>query len=205
MDRHRAAGIWSRLARAWWVVALTVLLSLGGAIAFTRQQIPVYRTSSTLVVVPDSTIVESADIMRALETLERRTVLATFARLPITRKTRASVEERLGLAPEARRAYRVESSIVPNTNLIRIDVYGPDPERVTALARGLSLQARAEANRTYPIFSMEIVEEAIEPRGPIAPQPERSYLVALSLGLIFGIGVAYVGTSRQANPSASHA
>lgn len=198
----RRFGSARALAGGWWIVAAIVFLSVTGAAFFTSRQPAVYRSASTLLVMPDSTIDEATEVMRALETLERRTVVATFARLPVTRTMRSLAEERLGLAAGAISGYRIESTIVPNTNLIRIQVEGPDGERVAEIASELSRLTEAEGRRMYRIFAMEIVEEATPSRVPIAPRPRRTYVVAIVVSLVLGVGAVYASRSLRETPSA---
>lgn len=185
------------LARGWWIVAGAVFLSVTGAAFFSSRQPVLYRSSSTLLVMPDSSIVDTSEVMRALETLERRTVVATLARLPVTSTMRSLTEDRLDLPAGAIRGYRIQSSVVPNTNMIRIEVEGPDGERVAEIARELSDLTEVEARRMYRIFSMEVVEEAVASRAPVAPRPRRTYAVAIVMSLVLGIGTVYASRSLR--------
>lgn len=190
-------GLSRDLASRWWIVAVVVALCLSAAAFFTSRQPTVYRASTLLLVKPDSTVAEPVDQLRSLETLERRTILATFARLVDTDRLRKEANAELGRGKASDR-FRVESSIVPNTNLIRIMVTGPDPDGAAALANALARTTRSEARRTYPIFTMELVEPASAQHGPpAAPSPRRNYAVALVLGLFVGLGAAFVATGSE--------
>src|SRR5688500_3412233 len=102
-------------------------VSLAAGVWWTSSQPRTYRASAMLAVVPNSGVQADADILRSLDALERRTLLATFARLPGTAETKAAVAATLRLDFGRMRTYAFGASVLPSTNIIRIDVDGADP------------------------------------------------------------------------------
>jgi capsular polysaccharide biosynthesis protein len=184
-----AVAVLSMLRRGWWLGLAVLVLSVASAAFFTSRQEPVYRSSTMVVVMPSDDVAEPTELMRALDTLERRTVLATFARIPMAHETRTAVAERLGRDPTQLHSLRISAGVVPNTNIIRIDVDGPDPELVTAVANAAADHMRAEAGIIYRIFNMRELAAALVPDRPIHPDPRRNLLIAAILGL-FGAGLS---------------
>jgi uncharacterized protein involved in exopolysaccharide biosynthesis len=175
------------LRRGAWLVLVVILVAVGVAWWLTSRQTPTYQASASLVVTPNTEVRDTTDLLRALETLERRTVVATFARLPSSPETTDAVAERLGIEPREVGYYWIGGAVVPNTNIVRIDVYGPDPERTAEVANATARVVRREARHLYKIYSLREIGRAEPPRRPVRPEPRRNAVVAAILGLFLGI------------------
>lgn len=178
------------LTRRWWSILLAFVLALGAAAWATSRQEPVYQASTTLAVVPNARVAGTEEVLRSLDTLERRTVVATFARIPATAETREAAARRLGVDGRELRGYRLRASVLPSTNLIKLDAEGPDRSRVADVANAAAEVTRLEAGQMYRIYTMRTLEKAVPARRPIQPVPARNYLVAGLLGLFLGAGAA---------------
>ena len=197
-----AAGSIRRIMRrGWWIAPLVFGLALTSAAFFTARQEPVYRATTMLVVTPNTEVEGSAEVMRGLETLERRTVLATFARIPMTPEMGLTVAGRLGLSGAEARSLRITASVVPNTNILRIDVDGPDPVRVANAGNAAAEVTREEARSLYRIFTMRTLATARPPARPVHPDPKRNLTVAAILGA-FAAGLALFMLDRLRRPLA---
>lgn len=178
------------LARRSWIVAVAVVVSLGAALLLSARQAPRYTATTTWVVTPATSIQDPSDVLRSLDTLERRTIVATFARLPGTSTVRADVAERLALDRGGLRAYSLRGSVVPYTNLIRFEAEGPDAEIAVSAADGLARQIRNEAISLYRIYTLREVEPAYASR--THPDTGRNLVVGSLIGLFVGIGLIAV-------------
>lgn len=178
------------LARRWWLVLLALVLALGAAAWATSQQRPVYRATTTMAVIPNSEVSGTEDVLRSLDTLERRTVVATFARIPSAAETRVDAARRMKVPDRDIRSYHIRASVLPNTNIIKVDVEGPDRRLVAAVANAVAATTRREARSMYRIYTMHTLEKAVPARRPIHPTPGRNYLVAGILGLFLGAAAA---------------
>ena len=191
------------LRRRWWVVLLVLVTSSGVAAIHTARQVPVFRATTTLVVRPNSSVAGAPNILRSLDTLERRSIIATFAKLPGTAKTRASVATRLGLDERTLRPYRIRGFVMPNTNIIQIEVHGPNRERVAAVANAAASKTQRAARRLYRIYALDELEEAVPARRPVHPNPQRNYVAGGILGLFLGVGAALVFDRLTGPPAAT--
>ncbi|HEX5758951.1 MAG TPA: hypothetical protein VF121_07125 [Thermoanaerobaculia bacterium] len=165
---------------------LGLAVALAAAAFYTARQEPVFRATTTLAVVPVSEVEGTEDILRSLDTLERRTVVATFAKVPGTAETRRAAARALALRERALRAYRLRGSVLPNTNIIQLQAEGPDARTAAALANAAAEATRREARSMYRIYTMRTLEEARPPGRPVYPTPRRNYVVAAVLGLFVG-------------------
>jgi uncharacterized protein involved in exopolysaccharide biosynthesis len=179
------------LRRTWWVALLVLLLSLATAHVLTRRTTPVYRAASTVVVIPNGAVVTSVrEIIDSLDTLDRRTVVATLARLAHSQPVVAAAAEKAGMPREVSRQHRVRTIVLPNTNIIDIEVTGPDPEACATLANGVAQSASSEAIQLYQTFRMRLLDEAVPSRRPIRPDVQRNLTVAAVLGALGGLALA---------------
>jgi capsular polysaccharide biosynthesis protein len=201
----------SLLRRTWWLTALVVAIALVVATILTRRATPVYRSTATVVVVPNGAVVTTPrDVIDSLDTLDRRSVVATLARVAYSQPIVREAAERAGLPPEAARRCRVRSIVLPNTNIVDIDVTGPEPEACARLANAVADRASSEAMLLYQPFRMRLLDEATPGRRPISPDLRRNLivagalgalaglLVALGAGLVVGRGASPTSTSRSA-------
>lgn len=177
------------LARRSWIVALAVLASIGIALALSAREEVRYTAEATWIVTPDDAIDDPSDVLRSLETLERRTVVATFARLPSTSKTRQDLAERLGIDPDRLGGYSLRGSVVPYTNLVRFEVEGPDRDLATRAADGVAREVRDDAISLYRIYTLREVEPAHASHTPTQPDTGRNLVVAALIGLFVGLAL----------------
>jgi uncharacterized protein involved in exopolysaccharide biosynthesis len=174
--------------RTWWWAGLAVpVLAVGSALYLTGRQARVYRAEATVAVMPAPEITNPAEVMRGLETLERRTVIATLASMAGTREARYDAAGRLGLHPSDVAGYRVQASVLPSTNIIRITVQGGDGERVSLLANELLTVLAGRVREMYRVFAMEPLEVAQPARQPFHPDPVRNSTTAGVVGMFLGL------------------
>ena len=183
------------LTRWWWVPVVMLGVSVAAGLWWTSLQPRTYRASAMLAVVPNSSVQADADILRSLDALERRTLLATFARLPGTKETKTAVASALQLDARRLTAYQFGGSVLPSTNIIRIDVDGPDPGLAARLANAAGEVAGAEARSLYRIYTLRPIAAAATSMRPIHPDPRRNSFAAGVVGLFVGVlAVGIIGT-----------
>jgi capsular polysaccharide biosynthesis protein len=185
-----------------WMVPLVLALSVGTAVVATSRQTPTYRTSATLAVVPNATIRDGPELLRSIETLDRRTVIATFAQIPSTERIRVTAARAVALQADSLGYYLSQAFVIPNTNLIRIEVAGPDPARAAAFANALATTTTSEAKAMYRVFDMTPLAAAVRPTAPVAPNPRRAIALAAILGAFLGIAATYLLVRPPSSPSA---
>ena len=190
MDVRNEIAYGRALRSGWWIVLLFILLAAGVTALVTSRQRVVYESSAMLVVTPTSETSDPGDVMKSLETLERLTVIATFARIPGTLEMRELVAARLNMDARRISAYRIHGSVVPNTNIIRIDSEGPDPKIAAAMSNAAAELTTREARSLYRVYTMRTLARATPPRRPRFPDPRRNYLAGAAIGAFLGIAAA---------------
>lgn len=182
----------STLLRRWWLVLLVMLASVAVAAWLTARQEPLFRAFSSLVVVPNTSLKDPNHILRSLETLERRTIVATLAALPSSADALNQAAESLETDVSSLQDNRIRGSVKPQTNIIRIEVTGPNRTRVAQLANALADATIKSGRSMYRIYAMRPLARAGAMGTSIHPDPKRSILVALVLGLVLGLLAAVV-------------
>lgn len=177
------------LRRNWLLILGVLVIALSVTAIVTARQTPVYETSAQLVAAPTE-MTDPADVVRALETLERRTVVATFARLAATDEMRDAVAQSLRIDPHRARAFRSHGSVVPNTNIIRIDTRGPDAKLAAAIANATAARTASEAAVLYRVYALRPLARAMPPDRPAYPDRQRNFLVGAAIGLFLGVAAA---------------
>jgi capsular polysaccharide biosynthesis protein len=112
--------------------------------------------------------------------------------------------EQIGLSQREARRFSTRASVIPNTNILRINVEGGHGKHAALMANALARAMEAEARKTFRVFTTEILDEAVTPHRPFAPTPKRSYTVAGVLGLLLGVAAVYAVTRpRKLTPPSS--
>ena len=182
--------LYARALRArWWLVVVVVLAAVAAARFLTARQTPVYRVSASSTVAPSPDVTGTTELLRALETLERRTILATFAQLSTSREVKRRAAETLGLSAAEVAPYGVSAAVVPNTNILRVQVEGPDAIGVSELANAVAHETALEAGKLYGLFAIEPLDPSLPPNHAVRPSTRRNGIVAGILGLFLGLAL----------------
>lgn len=189
------------LKKFWWMVLLIWAVSVAVGFIITKRESSVYYSYTMLAVAPNRKVNEVSEIIRSIETLDRRSILATFAKISTTRETFKSAVNLLNIDPSAFKEYEVDALVLPNTNIIRINVEGPDPNQAANLAQSIAAVTEEEVRSMYRIFKMEKITDAIPNPVPIRPDPKRNLLVAGIIGLFLGLVAAFIVEYFQVPPS----
>ena len=187
------------MRRQWKLAAAVFGATLLVTLIVTAMQRRVYESSAQLIVAPAVTTTDPADVVRSLETLERRTVVATFARMSSSREARQAVNARLRIAAEDAERFHTHGSVVPNTNIIRIDADGPDPQVVAAMANAAAELTAQQAESLYRVYTLRFLARATPAKAPIHPDRRRNFLVGIALGTFLAI-VAALAAERLRRP-----
>ena len=191
--------------RSWWIVALTVLGVVGSTIYWTSRQTPVYEGATTAIVWPNESAAgqPKETVLRSLDTLDRRSVIATYAKIPSSRTIRQRVQVQLNLSSSELGRYKIRTSVMPDTNVLRIAVEGPTPRLVAALANAVTEQSNVYAADLSAVYRLKVLDQATEPTQPIRPLVWRHLSSSVVLGLLLGLGwvflFGYARQSRHAN------
>lgn len=178
------------LRRNWQVLVTVFVVTLLVAVIATAMQTPVYESSAQLIVSPTSGEMDTSDVIRAVETLERRTVVATFARMPSSPEVEASIAREMRLDETQIEQLSVTGSVVPNTNIIRIDARGNDAKMTADAANRAADMTARQAAALYRVYELRFLTRATAPKQPVHPSRKRNLLVGAVVGAALGLAAA---------------
>lgn len=181
------------LKRGWWIVVLTMLVALNGALVFTYLTPPIYEATSRFVVSPNSEIYESSwDVVSSLDTLDRRSIINTYKELLASPSVYSiSLEiQKIGI-DVVESEYSISAAVIPDTNILKLTVTGPDPEQVLMITKAVGGQALVYINNLYPVYNFNIFDDPSLNATPIYPQPVQNAGLALLIGGIVGLSLAF--------------
>jgi capsular polysaccharide biosynthesis protein len=175
--------------RNWVIAALVFAVTMAVTVVVTALQTPVYESTAYLIVGPAPMNSEN-DVIRTVETLDRRTILATFARMAESDPVRAAAAQQLQLSPGQVEKFAARGSVVPNTNIIRVTGSGPDPRVAASLANAIAAIAAQQSQALYRVYSLRFMSHAQPSTAPVQPDRKRNYIVGFGLALFFGLAAA---------------
>ena len=190
--RTPADDLTRAVARQWRVAALvaaaiTLLAWLAAAVQPKR-----YRATAIGAVTPITDNLSATDVIRGVDTLERRVIVASLAALAA-----APVTQRLTNAGDG---YTIGAAVMPNTNLFRIEVEGSDARRVAEIANLVPTALNAQARAMYKMYGVTRISDASAPKEPALPRVGRALAAGLVLGTIMGIAAAWLLDRRRRVP-----
>lgn len=188
-----AVPLTSAVARHWQIAALIAVAAMLFAWLAAAVQPKRYRASAIAAVAPLAANLPPQDLMRGVDTLERRVVVSSLAALAGTPRTRRAVH--------AAGDETILAVVLPNTNLFRIEVEGRDPKRAAALANEVPAVLAVHARTMYRLYDVTLVSEATAPSQPSRPRIERALAAGLGLGIFLGAAAAWLLDRRRAGAS----
>ncbi|MDQ3105591.1 MAG: polysaccharide biosynthesis tyrosine autokinase [Actinomycetota bacterium] len=166
------------LRRRWRVVAITCLLVVAAGVAITLLQPRVYVAQSVVLIEPDPLI--------GAESVTEENV-ATEAINVTSFETLQRVVESLGLSDDPSDLAEDVTGTPDDTGAAVVTI---------AVARGDAEEAAAIANEVATTYLESargaIITPATVPDGPSSPKPARNIGLATLVGLLLGVGVAYL-------------
>ncbi|MGQ9826395.1 MAG: YveK family protein [Roseiflexus sp.] len=176
------------LIRNWWLVVLATALTVGSTAVFVLLQKPIYQASTIVELKPSVVLEDPNQILNTINALTRRNVINTIARKATSMSMHEEVAREMGVPVEAVLSAQVQTITPPETNLIEVRAQSVDPAFAAAVANTV---AQKMLGQDYEkVISLEVIDPAVPPTSPIAPQPLRLLTLGLIFGLILGVTFA---------------
>ncbi|HOB13056.1 MAG TPA: hypothetical protein PK680_03865 [Novosphingobium sp.] len=185
------ASLFQAAIANWWIVVLSLGLCLASAAYFASAEVPLYKARTTLIIGPKKDLKEAREVSDTLNTLDRRSVVATLAMLPSSRTVRDAARQQTGLSDDQIASYTIKTSVVPDSNALEVTAEGPDAAIATRLLDALADQAVARTGTVYGIFEMQVLDRARTSSTPASVGWPRRLLAGSLFGLIIGAAAAF--------------
>jgi len=176
----------------WWIVLLTVFSALNIALVVDYFTTPQYRAVARLIVVPNTTLVTTQNLVNSLATLDRPSIVNTYSEVLNSNYLYENDIDQFNLTPEQLQDYNQQATVLPDSNIIELTVTGTDPDICASWANLVAQNAINYVNNTYQVYQLSFLDKAISDPIAISPQPVRDIGLAVALGLLFGTLLAIV-------------
>ena len=151
-----------------------------------------YRSSARFVISPNPDVIEATDWIRSLDTLDRASIITTYAEVFGSDRILREASESLELAEDELAQYRVASVGLPDANILEVSIVGPNPKVAAALVESVSQRSIEYVEDLYLLYDLTLLDPAGVPSQPVSPQPLRDLAIAAVVGLVLGTGLAFV-------------
>jgi capsular polysaccharide biosynthesis protein len=179
------------IRRGWWLILIAALMAVNFSLIYSYYLTkPTYEAVARFIVSPNMQSIESRDLVSSLEALDKRSIISTYAEVLNSHEIISGTLKVLDVDPTKFTAYTTFVTVLPDANIIRFSVQGPDPQATAIYANAIGQNAIDFIRNLYVIYNIEFLDQALVPVEPIAPKPLQNAGLALLMGLVVGVGLA---------------
>ena len=179
------------IQRGWWLILATTLVAVNISLIYSYYvTIPMYEAVARFIVSPNLQNTDNRDMVNSIEALDKRSIISTYAEVLNSHQVINSTKSLLSQNPTDFDAYITAVTVLPDTNIIRLSVKGPNPEVAAMLANSIGQNAIDFVKNLYVIYNIDFLDKALIPTDPYQPRPAQSAGLAFIGGLILGVGLA---------------
>jgi diguanylate cyclase (GGDEF)-like protein len=184
---------WRILVHKWWIVIPVFLVTLTTTTVLTFTQPPVYTSTATFIVTPNSSFEDVRSFVSGLDVLSRRAEISTtYTEVASSRLVRREAAEELNLSSEQRKGFSVQSKLRAGTNVMEITVEGNDPVLVRDFANMVGAKTMIYLENLYEAYDLRPLDQAALPGSPIKPNKKLNLALGAICGLALSAGLAFL-------------
>ena len=174
------------LQRGWWVILLAALVAVSGSLGASYLAVPQYEATASFLITPGATLTVGRDVVNSLDTLDRRSIVATYAEVMNSNRIYEDALNFLNLAPNSLNDYKVNAVVLPESSVLELTVTGPNPQAAADLANAIGYTSIKFTRAFNQVYDLNVLDKASSPTTPVSPQPARDAGLALLLGAAAG-------------------
>src|SRR5215211_1551231 len=195
-SKYSPQRILQTIRRRMWTIVLVAVVTTGAALGFSMLQTPTYEASVQILVgqkvtggkYPNPGVADVSDLQEVAQTVAQAVPTTTIAE---------TVVERLSLQEESAKEVlnNISAEPDPGTMFVNVSYKDSDPERAQLIANtiGKVLSEKiSEVSVGANAVSATVWEPATLPETPISPDPIRDGIIALVLGSLLGVVLAFL-------------
>ena len=179
------------LRRRLWFVLLVAVMLTGAAVGFSFTQTPMYEASIKILIGQERGIAKTPYDAVNLPTLAQ-TMVGAVSSCPVANEVIRQQDLRM-TCNEFLGHLSVEQE--PDTQWIYVTYKDASPERPQRVANAVGDVFSKQVSEVSPnnsSITATVWERAVVPNEPVSPNPKRNGLLALALGLMLGIVLAFL-------------
>jgi diguanylate cyclase (GGDEF)-like protein len=174
------------LQRGWWVVVLAALVAVSVSLGLSYLATPQYQATASFIITPSASLTVGRDVVNSLDTLDRRSIVSTFAEVMNSRRIVSDAAASVGLDEKALEDYKILAVVLPESSVVELDVSGPDPKITADLTNAIGAEAIRFSRGFNQVYDLNFLDTALAPEESFSPQPLRDAGLALLLGAAAG-------------------
>lgn len=181
------------LQKGWWLVLLVALVALTASLTASYLAVPRYQATARLILTPGSLLTSEGNpevVIAGLETLDLRSVVATYTEIMSSKKILAEALAQLGIDTFPEKDYIILAVALPESSVLELSVTGPDQRLVTDLANALAYRTILFTRSLNRVYELNYLDRAVIPLEPVSPKPLQDAALSLLLGLVGGAALA---------------
>ena len=183
--------------RRWWVIALVTMVVSALALGFSLMQQPTYESSVKFLVGQGQGSAQgdgNGNLQNEVQGLQQ--ISETMVEAVATRPVAQEVIDKLGLTttPELF-LENLNAEQVGGSQFIEVSYEDPDPKTAQRVANAVGDTFSEQVSEVSPSASAitaTVWERAVESTIPVSPDPIRNVFLAMVLGVMLGVGLAFL-------------
>ena len=175
------------LRHGWWIMILSTAIAAGIAWQMEQSTTPIYWARSQFVVSPNTERIQAdADLFRSLDELDTGSLMQTYAHIFSSYSIEETAGEQLNLSPQHLNAYRINTVVRPESNIVLLTVEGPDLGDATLLRDTIGEIGIEYLAELYPVYSVRLLDSERSGR-PRNLDSQQNFINLILAGLTIGL------------------
>lgn len=181
------------LQRGWWLILLTALAAVSASLGASYLATPLYRSTARFIISPNASLTAGKDVVDSLDTLDRRSIVSTYAEVMNSNRIYQEVLTSLQVNASALKDYDYEAVVLPESSVLELSVSGPNPRVAAELANAIGQHTINYTTRLNQVYDVSFLDMATPSGDPYSPQPARDAALALLVGAFGGAALVILG------------
>ncbi len=168
------------------IIIVLVVLVLGSVYSLFIK-VPLYRSTSTVVLVSDNTSTTTSDVQL------NNQLVATYSKIVTSPVVMDKVISNLGLDYSASRlSSKISVSTETGTQIIKISVSDPDKSLAADITNEVVKVFGAEIKNIYNLSNVSVIGVAGEAENPYNSNYLKDFAIYLLIGIVLSMGIVFV-------------
>lgn len=176
-------------SKIMWVIISLVIIVGAGNVYTILTRVPMYRSSTTIVLVNDN----SKSGYNSTELQLNKNLVSTYAEIIKSRKVLKQVISNLDLkCTSAELSSNITVEAVENTEIIKISVGNDDSERAAQIADEIASVFSSEIKKIYKLNNISVVDKAEKNINPYNINYLKDNVIYIAVALILSCGFIFI-------------